>query len=434
MSPDRRLCGEEVYPACEDVHIASSDGAGEYSSEAVPEKPMYSEDEEGEDFEGIAGPLRATLCELQDTSPVGGYWLTKLVIAVNFLVALFTGGIFFLTDEFAYKTYPSAACLASGGCFLGVLFSMFSHANFIHLLGNMAYLYIVGDNIEISLGRLRYLIVYLTSGIAGAYTQALITIAFNLPGAHVPMVGASAAISGLIGGYLLLYPGSAMCKCIGYGFVYKCFKVKASSYLAFWVLLQFIYMMISPFIAIWAHLGGFFTGLVLTYFLADRRKIMELREAIARGRRRGLSPYSEDLVEESLGPLARGAIVFAATIMLLLMLTSTILTLISLKGYYIIYLKYGEMFSCRNNICSCYGGFLGVTYNLTKTLPTTLEDIVLTQPSTWGCSEELTLKPLAAYNFYNAPAIAVPLLAITITIFIATIYIMTKKYSEVEVV
>jgi membrane associated rhomboid family serine protease len=64
------------------------------------------------------------------------------------------------------------------------------------------------------------------------------------------MVGASAAISGLVGGYLLLYPGSSMCRCVGLSFLYRCFRVRASSYLALWVLLQFVYALTSPFIAV----------------------------------------------------------------------------------------------------------------------------------------------------------------------------------------
>jgi membrane associated rhomboid family serine protease len=202
-------------------------GCGSYASGGG----FYSSDEESEEESsgGFVGPLRATACELRDTSPVGSYRLTKLIVVANFVVALFTGGILFLTEEYAYSTYPSAACIASGGCLPGILLSMFSHANFVHLLGNMAYLYIIGDNVEITLGRLRYLAVYLASGIAGAYSQALVTLALNPPGAHVPMVGASAAISGLVGGYLLLYPGSSMCRCVGFSFLYRCFRVRGFS-------------------------------------------------------------------------------------------------------------------------------------------------------------------------------------------------------------
>ena len=77
------------------------------------EESEYSGEEGGEEeeyFRGVVGPLRATVCEFQDTSPVGSYWLTKLIIVLNILVALFTGGIFFIGDEFAYRTYPSAVC------------------------------------------------------------------------------------------------------------------------------------------------------------------------------------------------------------------------------------------------------------------------------------------------------------------------------------
>jgi membrane associated rhomboid family serine protease len=158
MPRGRGYCVEGVYTG----YGSYASGGGFYGSE---------EESGGGAFEGFVGPLRATVCELRDTSPVGSYWLTKLIVVANFVVALFTGGILFLTEEYAYSTYPSAACIASGGYLPGILLSMFSHANFVHLLGNMAYLYIIGDNIEITLGRLRYLAVYLASGIAGAFPR-----------------------------------------------------------------------------------------------------------------------------------------------------------------------------------------------------------------------------------------------------------------------
>ena len=84
-------------------------GCGSYASGG-----FYGSDEESEEESsgGFVGPLRATACELRDTSPVGSYWLTKLIVVANFVVALFTGGILFLTEEYAYSTYPSAACIA----------------------------------------------------------------------------------------------------------------------------------------------------------------------------------------------------------------------------------------------------------------------------------------------------------------------------------
>jgi membrane associated rhomboid family serine protease len=426
-----------VYPVYEELYPVFSSKVEERNSEfgELREELTHS-DEEEKYFRGVVDPLRATLCEFQDTSPIGSYWLTKLVIVLNILVALFTGGIFFITDEFAYKTYPSAVCIATGGCFLGIIFSMFSHANFLHLLGNMFFLYIVGDNIEITLGRLRYLIVYFVSGIVGAYTQALIMLAFDLGGAHIPMVGASAAISGLIGGYVLLYPGSAMCKCVGYRYVYKCFKVRASIYLVFWVLLQFLYVLISPFIAVWAHLGGFFTGLVLTYFLADRRRIKELREGIAKGRYRGISPQIEDVAEGSLGSVARGVIVFAATVLLLLVVTSAIIVLTSLEGYYIVYLKYVKtcLWSWVMMSEICGQDFVGADYNFTKVLPSSLEDIVSELPSLGDSRRILIYKPFAIYNLYNVSLTAVLLSATTVALFISVLYIMAGRYRDVEVV
>ncbi len=399
-----------------------------------------SEEEEEKFFKGLTHPIAATICELRDTSPIGSYWLTITIIVINVLVAMLTGGILFMNTVFAYNVYPSSACLASGGCFLELLFSMFSHANIFHLVGNMGFLYVVGDNVEITLGRPKYLLIYLASGIVGGYTQATITLALNPGGASVPMLGASAAISGLIGSYLILYPGAAMCMCIGFRLVWKCFKVKAAVYLSLWVLLQFLYALIFPFIAVWAHLGGFFTGLALTYVLVSRERVQELREELARGAYRGFSPTEEELYTHSLSPAARLIIASASIITLTLILTSTAQIVAAGAGYYVTYVEYTSLctyVSCFQSLgmkpeCSCSGCSLQVLRTRYEILPTepNMTPAKITEPS---CPPSRTWAFKGAYSLRNALTTSTILSLVFTALTALTLHVMRKGYKEVEI-
>ncbi|BEP18293.1 hypothetical protein PYJP_16450 [Pyrofollis japonicus] len=299
----------------------------------------YGQDyDEDEDLEKPMDPISAFLCEISDTSPEGSFWATIALIVVNIFTFLFT--LRNISDPvFIYKYLPTSACILSGGCDAKILYSMFMHAGFLHLIGNMIYLYIVGDNIEIALGRIRYLFLYISSGLIGAYTQALITYSIDSSSLYLPMLGASAAISGVIGAYVLLYPGSAMCKCLGVGFGYYCFKIKASYYLASWALLQLFLSLLTPYVAVWAHLGGFFTGLSLAYLLADKDRVNNIRKMLAKGLYSGLRPDTYELHVHSLGRPERLAIVITAALFSLLLLNSLALALHSHGGYFTIYIK-----------------------------------------------------------------------------------------------
>ncbi len=287
-------------------------------------KPLYEEEtnrENEEDvlpfseltddkyFRGWIPIWSAFACELSDLSPVGSYIVTKLLIIINILlfIPLFT----LIVSANAFQYYPSPACIVNWSCIGSIFLAMFAHADPLHLLGNMIFLYIVGDNVEITLGRIRYLIIYFTAGFLGAYLQGLFNV-FIDPAASF-YVGASGAISGLIGAYLVLYPGSSMCWCWGFQYIYKCFKVKASVYLSLWILFQFLYLLLVHNIAIWAHLGGLVVGAALAWLLADKGRIEQLRKEIAGYRYRGLSPIKGELRRHSIIPLA--VIVVIATAM-----------------------------------------------------------------------------------------------------------------------
>lgn len=139
--------------------------------------------------------------------------------------------------------------------------SMFLHGGFMHILGNMWFLYIFGDNIEDRLGHLRYLIFYLICGL----TAGVIHLVTNWE-SDLPTIGASGAISGIMGAYLLLYPRSRILTLIPIFFFLQFVEIPAFVFLGYWFLIQLFSASLTPKnvggIAFWAHIGGFVAGLV----------------------------------------------------------------------------------------------------------------------------------------------------------------------------
>ncbi len=143
-----------------------------------------------------------------------------------------------------------------------VLTSMFLHGGWMHLIGNMWFLWIFGDNIEDAMGRVRYLIFYFVCGIVAAATQILAT-----PGSTMPMVGASGAIAGVLGGYALLYP-RAQVRCLWVLFILvTTITLPAWLLLGMWFVSQFFVAGVSH-VATMAHVGGFVAGLLLVKVFA----------------------------------------------------------------------------------------------------------------------------------------------------------------------
>ncbi len=144
---------------------------------------------------------------------------------------------------------------------LPFLTSMFLHGGFLHIIMNMWFLYIFGDNVEDRLGHIRYLIFYLFCGVAAGLVHLLTNWNSN-----VPTIGASGAISGVMGAYLLLYPRSKILTLIFIFFFIQFIEIPAFIFLGFWFLLQLLSAGITPKnvggVAFWAHIGGFVAGLV----------------------------------------------------------------------------------------------------------------------------------------------------------------------------
>ena len=146
--------------------------------------------------------------------------------------------------------------------FLPFLTSMFLHGGFLHILGNMWFLYIFGDNIEDRLGHLRYLLFYLLCGIAAGLIHL-----FTNWNSKIPTIGASGAIAGVMGAYMLLYPRAKVLTLIPIFFFFKFVELPAFIFLGYWLLIQLFFAGLTPSnvggIAFWAHIGGFISGLVL---------------------------------------------------------------------------------------------------------------------------------------------------------------------------
>jgi membrane associated rhomboid family serine protease len=145
-----------------------------------------------------------------------------------------------------------------------VISSMFLHGGWLHLIGNMLYLWIFGNNIEDCVGRIRFILFYLLCGAAAAATQVVMN-----PGSQVPMVGASGAVSGVLGAYLLLFPRARVLVLLPIFIFYRLFHVPAALLLIFWFALQLLSGLsalgvnVSGGIAFWAHIGGFVAGMLL---------------------------------------------------------------------------------------------------------------------------------------------------------------------------
>lgn len=155
---------------------------------------------------------------------------------------------------------------------LTLLTSMFLHAGWLHLIGNMWYLWIFGDNVEASMGSLRYLLFYLLSGAGAAGLQMAVS-----GQSTVPMVGASGAISGVMGAYFVLFPWSRILTLVPIWFFLQLVEVPAFIFLGLWFLLQFFSGLVDlqslGGTAWWAHIGGFLAGGLLV-FLFKRRKVI----------------------------------------------------------------------------------------------------------------------------------------------------------------
>ena len=168
-----------------------------------------------------------------------------------------------------------ACTIDSGPQVYHLLIHMFLHSSWMHLLGNMWFLWLFGNNIEDSMGHLRFIVFYLLCGLAAAAAQILAS-----PGSPIPMVGASGAISGVMGAYLLLYPTVRVFTLVFLGFFVTSMALPAWVMLGYWFVIQFISGLVSfggekGGVAFWAHVGGFLAGVLLVKLFARPDYIAE---------------------------------------------------------------------------------------------------------------------------------------------------------------
>ena len=195
-------------------------------------------------------------------------FVTYALVIVNilfFLVELGGGDAFI--DSWAFV--PSRFMANPAGDFLTIFTSMFMHGGWLHIGGNMLYLWIFGDNVEDRFGHVMFLIFYLACGIAATFTQ----LAFSL-GSVIPNLGASGAIAGVLGAYIVLFPHRRVTVMIGYGVS----QMPALIVIGLWFVLQ-VFSGIGSIaqtadtggIAFMAHVGGFIAGVVFAFIIRRNR-------------------------------------------------------------------------------------------------------------------------------------------------------------------
>jgi len=156
--------------------------------------------------------------------------------------------------------------------------SMFLHANIPHIVGNMLFLYVFGDNVEDAFGHLRYLLFYLICGLAADFVHIVsLTTPADLA---IPTIGASGAISGVMGAYILMFP-RARIQTLVFAYFIAVVRIPAFFFLGFWFLLQLLYAWIDlgGGVAYWAHIGGFAAGMFLA-LIFRRRKRKQLKPMV----------------------------------------------------------------------------------------------------------------------------------------------------------
>jgi rhomboid family protein len=216
--------------------------------------------------------------------------VTVALIAANVVVWLWevSGGV---NDEVLhYGYYP---CTVEGPCvqpaslvphvpwYEGVFTSMFLHGGWLHIIGNMLFLWIFGNNVEDALGHVRFLAWYLVAGIAATAAQTAVTLAFaNDAGASIPNVGASGAIAGVLGAYFVLLPRASVLTAFIIVFFVFLREIPAVWFLGIWIVFQLWeggFALLHPQsgggVAFFAHIGGFLFGALTIRLLAERRPL-----------------------------------------------------------------------------------------------------------------------------------------------------------------
>ena len=210
-------------------------------------------------------------------------FINYLIIVVNTLVFIYQ--YFLLPSKleiqqfiYDYGFIPYRFITDFNNSWYTLFSSMFLHGGFLHFLGNMWFLYIFGDNVEDRYGHLKFLLIYLICGISATFVQLIFS-----PTSTIPMIGASGAISGVLGSYFIFFPTAGVLTLIPFGIFTRIVVLPAVIFLGFW----FIFQLLSGTqtyalqvvtgrdiggVAYWAHIGGFLAGLFIALFTKKKKR------------------------------------------------------------------------------------------------------------------------------------------------------------------
>ena len=216
---------------------------------------------------------------LRDHNPTRRFpFINYLLIMVNVAICIYTYTLPLPALEDFFNRFALIPSLVLNGQNpLSFFTSMFLHAGLGHLLGNMLFLHIFGDNLEDYLGHFRYFLFYLACGLVADFAQIFVD-----PTSSIPQVGASGAIAGVMGGYLLLYPQRRIDILFSFGWWYEQATLPAWTMLFYWFLAQLLTgvgslgMVEEGGVAYFAHLGGFLAGMILVKLMGGRKRAAEL--------------------------------------------------------------------------------------------------------------------------------------------------------------
>jgi len=218
---------------------------------------------------------------LRDENPTRTFsFVTLSIIIVNVLIFIYELNLGDRLEDaimrFAVIPYDVTHRLIDPRVIFSLFSALFFHGGFSHIIGNMLYLWVFGNNIEDRLGHLRFIFFYFACGVFA--TIGHIVFALN---SKIPIIGASGAISGILGAYLILYPKARVLVLFPFFLFWRVFKVSARWFLLFWIALQFINGTTSRVfmdasneagVAWFAHIGGFFAGIFLLWVLTPSQK------------------------------------------------------------------------------------------------------------------------------------------------------------------
>jgi len=208
--------------------------------------------------------------------------INYLLIAVNIIVFILQWSAGANQESIVYEFALIPASFSDGielSEIRDVFTSMFMHAGLMHLLGNMIYLWIFGDNVEDAMGHFTYLLFYLAGGFVASITHIFVN-----PGSQIPTVGASGAIAAALGAYLVLYPQSRVATFIPLGFFMTLRMLPASIVLVMWFVLQLFNGVLTlgaadmGGTAFWAHIGGFVFGAFIALFFRGKRSTRQVQQ------------------------------------------------------------------------------------------------------------------------------------------------------------